>query len=52
MNIDGDTHYWPLRFIDKVSHPGQGIRRSQKRHKRLLYSFRRTGAGRRRDLLP
>jgi predicted TIM-barrel fold metal-dependent hydrolase len=22
--IDGDTHYWPLRFIDKVSHPGKG----------------------------
>jgi aminocarboxymuconate-semialdehyde decarboxylase len=24
MYIDGDTHYWPLRFIDKVSHPGRG----------------------------
>jgi aminocarboxymuconate-semialdehyde decarboxylase len=24
MYIDGDTHYWPLRFIDKVSHPGKG----------------------------
>jgi aminocarboxymuconate-semialdehyde decarboxylase len=22
--IDGDTHYWPLRFIDRVSHPGKG----------------------------
>ena len=21
MYIDGDTHYWPLRFIDKVKHP-------------------------------
>lgn len=24
MYIDGDTHYWPLRFLDKVSHPGKG----------------------------
>src|SRR5262245_49376503 len=24
MYIDGDTHYWPLRFIDKVSHSGRG----------------------------
>src|ERR671919_1178525 len=24
MYIDGDTHYWPLRFIDKVKHPGKG----------------------------
>ena len=24
MYIDGDTHYWPLRFIDKVKHPGRG----------------------------
>jgi predicted TIM-barrel fold metal-dependent hydrolase len=24
MYIDGDTHYWPLRFIDKVTHPGKG----------------------------
>ena len=24
MYIDGDTHYWPLRFIDKVSHLGKG----------------------------
>ncbi len=24
MFIDGDTHYWPLRFIDRVSHPGKG----------------------------
>ena len=24
MYIDGDTHYWPIRFIDKVSHPGKG----------------------------
>lgn len=24
MYIDGDTHYWPLRFIDKVEHPGRG----------------------------
>jgi small subunit ribosomal protein S4 len=24
MYIDGDTHYWPLRFIDKVPHPGRG----------------------------
>jgi len=22
--IDGDTHYWPVRFIDRVSHPGRG----------------------------
>jgi aminocarboxymuconate-semialdehyde decarboxylase len=22
--IDGDTHYWPLRFIERVSHPGRG----------------------------
>jgi hypothetical protein len=22
MYIDGDTHYWPLRFLDKVKHPG------------------------------
>lgn len=24
MYIDGDTHYWPLRFIDRVKHPGRG----------------------------
>jgi aminocarboxymuconate-semialdehyde decarboxylase len=24
MYIDGDTHYWPLRFIDRVQHPGKG----------------------------
>ena len=24
MYIDGDTHYWPLRFLDKVQHPGRG----------------------------
>ena len=24
MYIDGDTHYWPLRFIEKVPHPGKG----------------------------
>ena len=24
MYIDGDTHYWPLRFIERVSHPGRG----------------------------
>ncbi len=24
MYIDGDTHYWPLRFIDRVAHPGKG----------------------------
>jgi hypothetical protein len=24
MYIDGDTHYWPLRFIDKVKHPDRG----------------------------
>lgn len=24
MYIDGDSHYWPLNFIDKVSHPGRG----------------------------
>jgi aminocarboxymuconate-semialdehyde decarboxylase len=24
MYIDGDTHYWPLRFLDKVTHPGKG----------------------------
>ena len=24
MYIDGDTHYWPVRFIDKVDHPGRG----------------------------
>ena len=24
MYIDCDTHYWPLRFIDKVKHPGRG----------------------------
>ena len=24
MYIDGDTHYWPLRFIEKVKHPGRG----------------------------
>jgi predicted TIM-barrel fold metal-dependent hydrolase len=24
MYIDGDTHYWPLRFIEKVKHPGKG----------------------------
>ena len=24
MYIDGDTHYWPIRFIDKVKHPGRG----------------------------
>jgi predicted TIM-barrel fold metal-dependent hydrolase len=25
MYIDGDTHYWPLRMLDKVSHPGKGF---------------------------
>ena len=24
MYLDGDTHYWPLRFIERVSHPGRG----------------------------
>ena len=24
MYIDGDTHYWPLRLLDKVEHPGRG----------------------------
>ena len=24
MYIDGDTHYWPLRFIERVPHPGKG----------------------------
>lgn len=24
MYIDGDTHFWPLRFIERVSHPGRG----------------------------
>jgi len=24
MYIDGDTHYWPLRFLNKVKHPGKG----------------------------
>jgi len=24
MYIDGDTHYWPLRFIERVSHPARG----------------------------
>jgi aminocarboxymuconate-semialdehyde decarboxylase len=24
MYIDGDTHYWPLRFLDRVHHPGKG----------------------------
>ena len=24
MYVDGDTHYWPLRFLDKVKHPGKG----------------------------
>ena len=24
MYIDGDTHYWPLRFLDRVKHPGRG----------------------------
>jgi hypothetical protein len=24
MYIDGDTHYWPVRFIDRVDHPGRG----------------------------
>ena len=24
MYIDGDTHYWPVRFIERVSHPGRG----------------------------
>lgn len=24
MYIDGDTHYWPFRFIDKVKHPSRG----------------------------
>ena len=24
MYIDGDTHYWPVRFLDRVNHPGRG----------------------------
>ena len=24
MYIDGDTHYWPVRFLDRVKHPGRG----------------------------
>ena len=24
MYIDGDTHYWPVRFIERVDHPGRG----------------------------
>jgi len=30
MYIDGDTHYWPVRFIDKVDHPGRGHLEFQK----------------------
>jgi len=24
MYIDGDTHYWPVRFLDRVKHSGRG----------------------------
>src|SRR6267142_1331790 len=24
MYIDGDTHYWPVRFLERVKHPGRG----------------------------
>jgi len=24
MYIDGDTHYWPVRFLERVDHPGRG----------------------------
>ncbi len=24
MYIDSDTHYWHLRFLDKVTRPGKG----------------------------
>jgi aminocarboxymuconate-semialdehyde decarboxylase len=24
MYIDGDSHYWPVRFIERVAHPGRG----------------------------
>ena len=22
--IDGDTHYWPTRMLERVAHPGKG----------------------------
>ena len=24
MYIDGDTHYWPVRFLDRVKHSNRG----------------------------
>jgi len=24
MYIDGDTHYWPVNFLERVNHPGRG----------------------------
>jgi len=24
MYIDGDTHYWPVRFLERVKHPSRG----------------------------
>ena len=24
MYIDGDTHYWPVRFLERVKHSGRG----------------------------
>ena len=31
MYIDGDTHYWPVRFLDRVNHPGRGHLEFKKR---------------------
>ena len=30
MYIDGDTHYWPVRFLERVKHPGRGYIEFQK----------------------
>ncbi len=30
MYIDGDTHYWPVRFLDRIKHSGRGYLEYQK----------------------
>lgn len=36
LYIDGDTHYWPLRFIERVDHPGRGYVELNKDERRFV----------------
>lgn len=38
MYIHGDTHYWPIRFIDKVSHPGKGYVEEKKDNSDFMFA--------------